>query len=192
MGGQGGQGGTGGRADAASSSASASSSTGGNVGNITTNNNYRAFGSTNAPNLSGSVDHCMAVTGRSYGINVMGTDAAGIGFGKQKVEYNEKCAAVSVGTNMLNTAGRDPQKEALGLGILSEALPGQVPQAIEKTVERVNAYAAKNSNTRPSSVLELFGAKALKNKTVVAAPVKKEPEQKSPCCCCTVNTPAAK
>lgn len=162
---------TGGNATGGTSNAQGGQATaqGGNTGPVTSSNTNtyenKTFVAPSAPGMNGDVDGCMAVTGTSVGIGIMGNNAGGFSFGTQEATYNETCGAARVGEKLLGD--QDVQKQALGLNILGEALPQHVPAAIEKTVEQVNNY---QDETAPSSVMSLFGAKALKQQPDTSAP----------------------
>lgn len=175
-GGQGGQGGQGGTAVSnAQGGTSVSNAQGGSTGPISvapsqsTVNNFRSFVGTNAPNLSGSVDNCLAVLGWSAAVNVFGSTGVGIGGGNQRAEYIEQCAAVKSAFEVWNRANGDLSKEAFAIEMLIKALPNYAAPAMEKAVERINTYIEQNGDQEPDSVMSIFGARAFR-KGAAAAP----------------------
>lgn len=136
-------------------------------------NNFRSFVGTNAPNLSGSVDNCLAVLGWSAAVNVFGATGIGLGGGNQRTEYVEQCAAVKSAFEVWNRANGDINKETFALDLLIKALPTYGKPAMEAAVGRINTYIEQNGDAQPDSVMNIFGAKSFRKKEVevAAAPV---------------------
>ena len=137
--------------------------------NQSTVNSFRSFVGTNAPNLVGGVDNCLAVLGWSAAVNVFGSTGVGIGGGNQRAEYVEQCAAVKSAFEVWNRAGGDLTKEAFAIDLLLKALPNYAAPAMEKAVERINTYIEQNGDKEPSSVMQLFGARSFRKTAAPAA-----------------------
>ena len=147
-------------------------------------NNFRSFVGTHAPNLSGSVDNCLAVLGWSAAVNVFGATGVGIGGGNQRTEYVEQCAAVKSAFEVWNRANGDVNKETFALDLLIKALPTYGKPAMDSAVERINSYIEQNGDQEPDSVMNIFGAKAFRKKDAAAtqapAPVVPAPVPAAP------------
>jgi len=133
-------------------------------------NNFRSFVGTNAPNLAGSVDNCLAVLGWSAAVNFFGNTGIGVGGGNQRTEYVEQCAAVKSAFEVWNRSAGDVQKETFAIDMLIKALPTYGKPAMDAAVNRINTYIEQNGDQEPDSVMNLFGAKAFRRKPVDAAP----------------------
>ncbi len=142
-------------------------------------NSFRSFVGTNAPNLSGSVDNCLAVLGWSGAVNFFGNTGIGIGGGNQRTEYVEQCAAVKSAFEVWNRADGDINKETFAIEMLVKALPKYAKPAMDAAVERINTYIEQNGDAQPDSVMNIFGAKSFKRRE--AAPVAPaQPVQQAP------------
>ena len=133
-------------------------------------NSFRSFVGTNAPNLSGAVDNCLAVVGWSFSANVFGGTGVGLGGGNQRAEFVEQCSAVKSAFEVWNRANGDVAKETFAIEMLIKALPTYAKPAMDAAVERINAYVEKNGAKEPDSVMSIFGAKALKKKDLPPPP----------------------
>lgn len=142
-------------------------------------NEFRSFVGTNAPALASSVDNCLAVTGSSFALNVFGGTGVGIGGGSQQATYVEQCAAVKSAFDVWNRASGDKQMETFAIEMLIKALPAYAQPAMEKAVERVNAYVEQNGAEEPESVMQVFGAKSF-NKKAAPAVVTAQPVTAAP------------
>lgn len=138
--------------------------------NQSTVNSFRSFVGTNAPNLVGSVDGCLAVLGWSAAVNVFGSTGVGLGGGNQRAEFVEQCAAVKSAFEVWNRAGGDLAKEAFAIEMLIKALPNYAAPAMERAVERINTYIEQNGATEPKSVMSIFGAKSFSGAAAAPAP----------------------
>ncbi len=134
-------------------------------------NSFRSFVGTNAPNLSGAVDNCLAVVGWSFSANVFGSTGVGLGGGNQRAEFIEQCSAVKSAFEVWNRANGDVAKETFAIEMLIKALPNYAKPAMDAAVERINAYTEKNGDAEPDSVMSIFGAKAFKKKELPPAPL---------------------
>ncbi len=132
-------------------------------------NSFRSFVGTNAPNLSGAVDNCLAVVGWSFSANVFGSTGVGLGGGNQRAEFVEQCSAVKSAFEVWNRANGDVAKETFAIEMLIKALPNYAKPAMDSAVERINAYVEKNGENEPDSVMSIFGAKAFKKKDLPPA-----------------------
>lgn len=134
-------------------------------------NNYRSFVGSNAPNVAAAVDKCLVVAGWSFGLNAMGTDAGSLSIGKNDAKFIEQCAAVDASLKLFVLANGDKQQEALSINLLLKALPNYGPDALKATVEGINKYVEENGDEEPTSVMQVFGAKAFKKKPAAVQPV---------------------
>jgi hypothetical protein len=136
--------------------------------NQSTVNSFRSFVGTNAPNLVGSVDNCLAVLGWSAAVNVFGSTGIGIGGGNQRAEYIEQCAAVKSAFEVWNRADGDLAKETFAIDMLIKALPNYAAPAMERAVERINTYIEQNGDAQPDSVMSIFGARSFRKTEATA------------------------
>lgn len=162
---------TGGNANATGGTSSSNAATGPVTVNPsqTTVNKFRSFVGTNAPNLQGSVDGCLAVLGWSAAVNVFGATGIGLGGGSQHTEYVEQCAAVKSAFEVWNRAGGDVAKETFAVQMLINALPTYGKPAMDQAVKRINTYIDTHGDQEPDSVMSIFGAQSFRHKVSVAA-----------------------
>lgn len=149
-----------------------------NAANNTFNSNHRSFGSTNAPGFGAAASGCVVVTGWGVGVNLMMTDAGGVGFSNTRAEFLKACGLHESANNLVRT--EDPALQSIGIQMLAETDDtGAVARAIEST-----AQASWNieGNELPDSALAFLGGRNLKKRSIPNSVVNVTTVNEAPAC----------